>query len=250
MQQVYFHNSRRQQLCGLFYPAASQNGLAVNICHGFRGSKEGSGRGTEFAKILSDEGYPTLLFDFSGTGESEGDFADTTLTNYIDDLGAALDCLEQQGYKRFIIIGRSFGGTTALCRAARDSRIKGICTWGTPWNLEDTFREGMGTYWEQLKKGKPIHVTDEFGTLSLKPGFYQDIIKYDVLKIVAALPPIPLFFIHGTNDELVNVSQAKELYRAAKEPKDILFIEGSDHRFLQHQEQLRAATLRWLQQVT
>ena len=46
---------------------------------------------TNIARALTKEGFGILRFDFTGLGDSEGDFSDTNFTTNITDLIAAAD---------------------------------------------------------------------------------------------------------------------------------------------------------------
>ncbi|MFZ5639827.1 MAG: alpha/beta hydrolase [Bacillota bacterium] len=137
MRKVTFKNSRGQRLAGVWHRAAGgAAACGINpvliICHGFRGSKDGGGRAVEFGAGIAAAGYHVMRFDFSGTGDSEGEFASATLTGYMDDLAAAVEYAGEKAAGPVIVLGRSFGGTTAICQAAIDGQIAGVCTWAAP----------------------------------------------------------------------------------------------------------------------
>ncbi|MHB8157838.1 MAG: alpha/beta hydrolase [Desulfocucumaceae bacterium] len=141
MKSISFLNGRGQKLSGLLSPGPVQERSAVVIvCHGFSGSKEGQGMAVDMAQFLAKNGFSSFLFDFAGCGESEGKFEDITLSGQIDDLKSAVDFCLDMGFSSAITQGRSFGGTTALCHGASDSRIKGVCTWAAPASLSDLYR--------------------------------------------------------------------------------------------------------------
>jgi putative redox protein len=125
---VSYLNKQGLKLSGLLYSGANRETIVI-VCHGFLGSKEGGGRALAMAEEIGKLGYATLLFDFSGCGESEGAFADITLTRQIEDLTCSVDYNQESGFKKIITLGRSFGGTTALCHGALDKRTAGVCTW-------------------------------------------------------------------------------------------------------------------------
>ncbi|MCL2336669.1 MAG: alpha/beta hydrolase, partial [Firmicutes bacterium] len=89
--QVQLINSCGLHLAGLFYSPAAAGGPVVIVCHGFNGGKEGGGNAKAMGEELGTLGFSTLLFDFSGVGESAGLFENITLSGQVDDLTSAVD---------------------------------------------------------------------------------------------------------------------------------------------------------------
>ncbi len=83
----------------------------------------------EFAESISDEGFPSLTFDFRGYGESD----DPREIELIDkDVEAAIDFLGDRGEERIILIGASMGGTAAVIVGSRRSETAGIAALSAP----------------------------------------------------------------------------------------------------------------------
>jgi fermentation-respiration switch protein FrsA (DUF1100 family) len=51
--------------------------------------------------------------------------------------------------------------------------------------------------------------------------------------------------VHGSKDELVEVSHARWLYDKAREPKQIIIIDGAGHRLRQNNRAM-AIVIAWL----
>ncbi|KNZ68600.1 hydrolase [Thermincola ferriacetica] len=250
MRNVSFLNSRGQRLAGVLHqPDDWLGGPTIVICHGFRGSKEGSGKAAVFSEEAVARGYRVLRFDFAGTGDSEGDFANITLTGYMDDLASAIDYLSRESKGPFIALGRSFGGTTAICRAALDKRIAGVCTWGSPHDLEKLFIEPLDTYYGPLgvDEDKVYHIETETDSYELKAGFFIDLKRYNVLKNVQSVAPRPVLIIHGSEDCTVPMEQGIKLFENARYPKELAIIAGADHRFTRNFRYVFDTTLKWLE---
>jgi len=224
-------------------------GLVI-ACHGFTGSKEGGGRALDMGESLAQSGYSTLLFDFAGCGESDGAWENITLSGQISDLGAVTDWCRRQGFERIIFNGRSFGGTTALCYGARDRKIAAVCTWAAVARPARLFANRVAG--RNLLTGDPhelIELQGEEGTVALKRRFFIDLSKHDPLKNAAGISPSPLFVIHGSADQSVPVEEARMLYEQAKEPKQLLVLEGADHRFSEHLVPVWDAFFDWLKKI-
>jgi fermentation-respiration switch protein FrsA (DUF1100 family) len=220
----------------------------VIVCHGFTGSKEGGGGARDMADELAARGFATLLFDFTGCGESEGAWEEITLTRQVEDLGAVVYWARTKGYRRIILNGRSFGGATVLAYAAADGQIDAVCTWAAVARPLTLFSGFAGK--EISLSGPPgerIALNDGTGFVYVQRRFFQDLQRYDLPGCAARIAPHPLLLIHGTADELVPVLDARLLFDAAGEPKELALIEDADHRFTYHREQVWDIFFRWLQ---
>ena len=221
----------------------------VVVCHGFTGSKEGGGRALEMGEALAGKGLSTVLFDFAGCGDSEGQFEDISLTGHTDDLESVVTWCRQKNYSNIILNGRSFGGSTAIKYASRDSDIKAVCTWAAVTRLEELFNK----FASQEITGPPDQLStihgDE-GTVYLKNKFFYDLKQHNLLKASAKLDLQGMLIIHGSADESVPVKDAHLLYEAAPEPKELAVIDGADHRFSDHIDQVWDRFFTWLVQLT
>ncbi len=189
-----------------------------------------------------------LRFDFSGTGDSEGNFADASLSNYILDLTGAIEFARSVTGGKIILLGRSLGGTTVICQAATDKRVAAVCSWSAPVDLEETFVEPVRSLLRS--GGEMLELPDGNGFFLLSRNFFRDLQKYKITEAAAAISPRPLFVVHGTADETVSFRQAVKLYEAAREPKSRLFVDKGDHRFLMHYDLVEKETIKWVQLIS
>ena len=223
----------------------SGNPLVI-VCHGFTGSKEGGGRALEMGDALAERGFSTLLFDFAGCGESEGSWADLTLSGQVSDLGAAVRFSREAGFNRIILTGRSFGGSTVLAYAAVDSNIDSVCTWAAVARLEPLFNKFIGDRLEGSAE-ETLTIAGEENPLELKRKFFIDLKKFNITACAAKIAPRSLLVIHGSADEAVNCSDAELIYSSALEPKKLTIIEEANHRFSEHMDQVWTSFFGWLE---
>lgn len=222
----------------------------VVVCHGFTGSKEGGGGALAMAGELAGLGFDTLLFDFTGCGESEGLWEEITLSRQVGDLAAVVDWAWCEGYRRIILNGRSFGGTTALACAAADGRIAAVCTWAAvarPLQLFSVFA-GKGIRFSG-PAGEKITLNDGTGSICLQRRFFHDLQRHDLPGCAVRISPRPLLLLHGTADEVVPAAHAQLLFDAAGEPKKMALVQGADHRFTCHRRQTWDIFFHWLRQM-
>lgn len=241
---VNYPNKQNLLLAGLLYSGTRTDGTLVIICHGFTGSKEGGGMAIAMAEEIGKQGYATLLFDFSGCGESQGSFSDITLTKQINDLASSVDYGLALGFQRVITLGRSFGGTTALCHAAFDKRIAGVCTWSAPVELIELFSVFLEP--ENTIEDNIILLTNQNGTVMISKKFFTDLRQHKPILHVSMIAPRPLLVLHGQNDSVVPVSNAYLIYSSAGTPKELKIIPQADHQFTRHYREAWQITFAWL----
>ncbi|MCL6609996.1 MAG: alpha/beta hydrolase [Peptococcaceae bacterium] len=246
MVRVHFENKKGERLAGLLFSGNKENLPVVVVCHGFTGSKEGQGKAVEMAGFLARNNYACLLFDFAGCGESQGRFEDLTLSGQIADLASAVDFCLEKGLGPVVTLGRSFGGTTAICHAASDPRVKGVCSWAAPASLTDLFLDFAGDDLPEDENAMVALAGNE-GIVHLRKSFFTDLSAHVVPRCASLISPRPLMVIHGTKDGVVPPSEASIIFNAAGHPKEIALVEGADHQFSAHYTQVWGIFLEWLE---
>ena len=68
---------------------------------------------SRISRALVARGFGVLRFDFTGLGNSDGDFENTNFSSNVDDLVAAADYLREAYEAPKLLIGHSLGGITA-----------------------------------------------------------------------------------------------------------------------------------------
>ena len=223
----------------ILHQSAVSSDWAFIMSHGFRGSKDGGGRAVILADEIAALGVHVVRYDFTPL---------KNLTVQIAELTDIVNYTRNNIGKRIILMGRSMGGCASLIYAARHKDIKGLCLWSTPAKLQTTFRLALGSYYDDLARGKTVHIADEYGTAEIKPDFMSDFDKYDMEACIRQIN-VPLFTLHGSEDAIVPLAQAQHLYTIAHQPKKMTVIEGADHQFSCHSQQAQQAVLAWLRRV-
>ena len=230
--QVTFSNGRGERLAGaLHLPPGETGSLGVILCHGMESSKE-SLKLLHLGGTLSRAGYMVLRFDFTGAGESTGDFESITCTRQVEDLEAAHELLKEQGVARVGIIGSSMGGTTALVYAGAAEGVAALVTLAAPFNprelLERDFPPEAVARWRE--RGFV-----EFNGHPLTTDFLEEALTLDVAGAVARIT-CPVLVIHGDADPIVPVKQARELHAALPGEKGLCILPGADHRLTREKD--------------
>lgn len=104
------------ELFGMYHPADRKD-LVVVMCPPFAEEKKTSYRVFhEQAVALAAAGVPSLRFDYSGTGDSRGDFREGTVGRWLEDVAAASDFARSKtNAERICLLGLRMGGSIAAC---------------------------------------------------------------------------------------------------------------------------------------
>lgn len=227
-------------LTGVVHEPSVANGKVLVICHGFRGSKEGGGRAVYLAEQAMAENFIVVRFDFTPT---------ECLTRQIQEIRSVVAYCRSNLSEEIILLGRSMGGSASLAFAAADKNLIGLCLWSTPSDLHETFQLALGDSYQQLLGGENILVEDEYGTLKLDHHFVDDFNNYNLFNCIQQLSGLPVLILHGSQDAIVPLDQAKKLFLLAGKPKFMSVIEGADHQFSQHAAEVAETVIVWLKTI-
>jgi fermentation-respiration switch protein FrsA (DUF1100 family) len=246
---VAFINKHRQQLIGVLHmPREIKNPPVIVMSHGFTDDKVCDNRlFVRFARQAGEQGFAVFRFDFAGSGDSEGEFADMTVSGEIQDLESALDFVFRfsgLNDSPIYLVGYSLGGAVALSVAARDSRVKGYVGWAPVSDPEAVLYGILGEEaFAAGTQGRIVRCRNGEKNFVLEPAFFSDLKRHAPLSDIARLTPRPVLLIQGTEDTKVLPWQTRALYESAGEPKILQHVEGAPHAFTFHEEKLFDITL-------
>ncbi len=179
------------------------------------------------ARALTGRGFGVLRFDFTGLGESEGDFADSTFSGSVRDLLAAARALADAGKAPTLLIGHSLGGAAVLAAAAELPAVKAIATIAAPFDVEHVtrlFGDGLQTLMSEGEAevrlgGRPF---------KLRRAFVDDLRSHDQRERIERLRRA-LLVLHSPQDTIVGIDNAASIFQAAKHPKSFVSLDDADH---------------------
>ena len=180
------------------------------------------------SRDLRDRGFTVLRFDFTGLGESEGDFANTNFSTNVDDLRAAIDAMRQHNMAPEILIGHSLGGAAVLYLADEIEEVKLVATIGAPSEARHVIQLFDESELEQIKETGQAEVSLGGRPFTIKKQFIDDVTETSVLKKLGSSGK-PLLICHSPIDSVVGIDNAEKIYRAAKHPKSFVSLDGADH---------------------
>ncbi len=179
------------------------------------------------SRALARRSIAVLRFDFTGLGESDGDFADTNFSSNVEDVVAAGRYLAEAYSAPAILVGHSLGGTAVLQAAHALPSVKAVATIGAPAEplhvlglLRDSLDEIRSSgEAEVLLAGRPFRV---------KQQFVSDLHGTKLDDHVSSLKRALLIF-HSPVDTTVGIENAARLYGVAKHPKSFISLDDADH---------------------
>lgn len=226
-EKVTFQNKEGQQLVGrLELPVDRHPHNYALFAHCFTCTKNLSAV-RNISKALTNNGFAVLRFDFTGLGESEGDFADTNFSGNVEDLLAASNYLEENYQSPTLLIGHSLGGAAVIFAATEIPSVNAIATVGAPSNpvhVKHLFKSGI----EEIKETGQAIVNLSGRDFTIKKQFLDDLETKSLPETAKALRK-PLLIMHSPQDDTVGIKNAEEIYVAAHHPKSFVSLDSADH---------------------
>jgi putative redox protein len=222
-----FENSRGEKLSAkLDLPIDQKPHNFVIFAHCFTCNK--NFRAVHYiTKALMAEGFGVLSFDFTGLGESEGAFADTTFSSSVDDLLCAAGFLKEHYKSPTMVVGHSLGGAAVILAASQLEEIKAVVTIGTPSSPQHV-KHLLQSSIEEIKEKGVAEVNIGGRPFFVKKEFIDDVNNQNLIGIVRQMRK-SFLFLHSPQDRIVGIENAAELYQAARHPKSFISLDGADH---------------------
>ncbi len=194
---------------------------------------------SRIARALTRDGIAVLRFDFTGLGNSDGDFANTNFSSNLQDLLAASDFLRREFEAPSLLIGHSLGGAAVLAMAADVPEVKAVVTIGSPYRAEHVVHNFAASLDDIRERGE-AEVALAGRKFKIRKQFIDDLENHetnDVGKLRKAL-----LVMHSPVDDTVNISEAEKIYIAAKHPKSFVSLDDADHLLTRKRDSEYVAT--------
>lgn len=222
------------------------NGELIVMFHGFTGNKsEHAYHFRNISRIMSKEGFASMRLDFSGNGESDGEFKDFTFDTLYSEAKQMIDfALNYQGVKKVSLLGFSMGGGVSTLMAQEyGNKISKLILWSPAGNIttliKNRFENGV-----ELENGNKLTA----GYFELSKEMYESVIsgKYNPMDNLDKFTN-PVLLVHGRNDQavsyLISMRYALKFYNSL-----VHIVDGSGHGYdkISEREELYGKTMQFL----
>jgi len=214
----------------LHIPSSDKGHPVLCICHGIPAvPPDPTDRGyTLLAQRFCHAGFTTLIFNFRGTGKSEGNL---DILGWSRDLQAALDFLynlKKVDKTHFCLLGFSGGAAVSVYTAAHDPRVSSVVTCACPADFRSLAQRE--TPLDTIQRFRQIgSIRDKDFPPSIEE-WQKGFETVSPIKWIDKISPRPLLLVQGDADEVIPLEHARKLYQKAKEPKELKIIPGAKHK--------------------
>ncbi|OIP79735.1 MAG: hypothetical protein COT39_02880 [Parcubacteria group bacterium CG08_land_8_20_14_0_20_48_21] len=230
---VNFSNKQGDNLAAIFDVARKplKKDFCLVFLHGYLSEKEGR-IGKALANTLPQAGISLFRFDFSGNSESAGEFGEGSFSKMREDARSALAYLQTQGFKKFAVLGHSFGSAVGLTLVSEIKEIKYFIALSGTGDLpaskirrfsQEALRqaEQVGYTYVQLTSGEKRKVTKDY---------LEDFDRYDIADY-ARKARKPALFLWGKHDTTILEAEVRKIYDAYAGQKAFAYLPHADHFF-------------------
>ncbi|SMC25167.1 Alpha/beta hydrolase family protein [Desulfacinum hydrothermale DSM 13146] len=207
-------------------PSQGKPVAAVLFAHCFTCSKN-LGIAVHLSKALTDAGYGVFRFDFTGLGESGGDFAGTGFISHVEDVLDAARFMEGEGHAPALLVGHSLGGAAVLQAARSVASCRAVAVIGAPYSPHHVTRLFAGA-WKAIERNGVAEI--DLGGRRIRIGrpflerFNEEEMPTNLARLGRAL-----LILHSPADQVVGMANAERIFKAARHPKSFISLDAADH---------------------
>ncbi|MEP2281201.1 bifunctional alpha/beta hydrolase/OsmC family protein [Maribacter sp.] len=233
-EKVTFTNSQGKQLAARLELPTNQEAHSYAIfAHCFTCNKNFSAV-RNISRALVSRGIAVLRFDFTGLGESEGEFEETNFSSNVSDLIEAAKFLEQNYKAPSLLVGHSLGGAAVIFAASQLDAVVAVTTIGapsSPAHVQHLFKSNV----DEINTMGKAKVNIGGRDFTIKKDFIDDIQSKPMKEVLKNMRK-PYLVIHSPQDTIVGIENAKELYQYAHHPKSFISIDKADHLLMDNED--------------
>lgn len=179
------------------------------------------------SRALTQRGIGVMRFDFTGLGESEGDFADTSFSGNVQDVISVAAGMAEKGMAPRLLIGHSLGGAAVIAAASDIASVAAIAVIGAPFDVKHVMSQFGDGLSELMEKGE-AKVDLGGRPFFMRRSFIDDLDRHDQKTRIAQLHRA-LLVLHSPVDQTVGAEHAGAIFQAAKHPKSFVSLDQADH---------------------
>ena len=182
---------------------------------------------SRIARALTDHGIAVLRFDFTGLGQSGGDFGNTGFSSNVDDLVAAADYLRAEHAGPSLLVGHSLGGAAVLAARHRIPEVRAVAVIGAPADPSH-IAHLLGDVRDTIEREGEATVSLGGREFCVRRSLLADIANQPQAERIRGLKAA-LLVMHAPQDETVGIDNARQIFDTARHPKSFVALDGADH---------------------
>ncbi len=236
-QKLYFKNADGKRLAArLDLPLDEKPTAFAVFAHCFTCNKNYNAI-INIDRALALHGIAVLRFDFTGLGESEGDFSETSFSTNVADLVAAADFLQDAYEAPRLLIGHSLGGAAVIHAAQKIPAVEAVSTIAAPAELGGMLRHIEEGRLDELESGAETSIRIAGKEFKIKKQFLEDLRQSSMDAAIRALKR-PILIFHSPVDQIVSLENAAKIFMAARHPKSFISLDRADHLLSNREDSL------------
>ncbi|MFH2063683.1 MAG: alpha/beta fold hydrolase [Pseudomonadota bacterium] len=229
MQPIAFKNQYNETLSGTLHQPSSAGGLGFVLGHCFTCSRH-TRILIDLGNMMAELGFSVLRFDFSGNGQSQGRFEESTYSKQVDEMGTAIDFLKENGADRILIGGHSMGGMVSLFTAARRTDIRGVIALAIGSEPLHPGRLLTDRQKSRLSDTGSTAFSSRGRDLVITRQFFDDAAGYDLREVLPSIR-CPVLVVLAAADTVTDPLPVKALFKDTHGHMDVLEVDEADHMF-------------------
>lgn len=240
-EKINFNNQSGETLAAVIeWPEDEQPlGFAL-FAHCFTCSKSNVAA-VNISRALSRRRIAVLRFDFTGLGDSAGEFAATSFSHNVADIVAASAFLTDNYQPPEILVGHSLGGAAVLHATSQIASVKAVATIGAPFHPQHA-QQLFESASEEIETTGEAQVKIDGRPFTIRKAFIDDLHKHNPGEVIKNLGAA-LLVMHSPLDNIVGIENATDIYKAAKHPKNFISLDPADHLLSRKRDSLYAADM-------
>lgn len=181
---------------------------------------------SRISSALVSHGFAVLRFDFTGLGNSDGDFANSNFSSNVADLIAAANFMREKYRAPSVLVGHSLGGAAVLMAARSINECKAVVSIAAPANA-DHIAHLFNCSLEEIRQQGQAQVNLAGREFTIQKQFIDDLSNQDSYHIASLNRA--LLVMHSPVDTIVDIEEAQKIYKMAKHPKSFVSLDSANH---------------------
>lgn len=215
-------------------PEGKKQFPCVIMLHGFTSNRmEFGSTFVKLSRMLEKLGICSVRFDFSGCGESDGNFVDMTISEEVSEAMVILNYIKKLKFvdpTHIGVLGMSLGGVVAslLC-GRREKEIQALSLWSPAAIVPEHIRNGRiqdVIIPENMNQFEYI----DFHGIKVGINFVRDALNIDIFEVASHFKQ-QVLLIHGTKDEIVPIKVTEKYHEKYGNTSKFIKVEGAGHSY-------------------